>query len=39
MNQPEAGHNPLMLPTIAGVVMTLGTLSGLAWDWYRHPDL
>jgi len=28
-----------MLPTIAGVVVTLGTVSGLFWDWWRHPDL
>jgi len=33
------GKDPVMLPTIAGVMVTLGTVTGLFWDWWRHPDL
>jgi hypothetical protein len=39
MTAASPGNTRIMLPTIAGVVMTVGTLSGLCWDWFRHPDL
>jgi hypothetical protein len=35
----ETGHTRLMLLQVIGIVMSAGTVAGLSWDWWRHPEL
>ena len=38
MRAADTGTRQPML-TIAGLVLTVGTVTGLSWDWWRHPTL
>jgi len=35
----EMGHTEPMLATALGSLLTIGTVTALAWDWWRHPTL
>ena len=30
---------PFVSGRLAGLVLTVGTVTGLSWDWWRHPEL
>jgi len=36
---PLAGNLADMLSVAAGIVLSVGTVTGLSWDWWRHPQL
>jgi hypothetical protein len=39
LKRPSQGIIASMLATLLGSLATIGTVTVLTWDWWRHPTL